>query len=332
MSIMKKKNLVIDWLLLIHQIPPKPDSFRVKIWRALQKTGALQLKNAIYVLPVSDINQEKFRAIIKEIIKGKGDAFLCQSQFIQGIDNNEIIEQFNNDRSEKYKSLADELRSIQKSYFDKKTKLTEDELMAIEHSFGKLGRLLRELKEIDLFDCVEQEPTQKLFNNISLKLEDLRAGNTKQNVLKKDSRLYQGKTWVTRHNVHTDRLASAWLIAGFIDKNPTFKFVKESNYKNKKDEICFDMFDAEFTHVGDKCTFEVLVESFSLTKTPISIIAEIIHDLDLKDTKFNRLETPGIGMVLESIIASENDDFKRIEKTKVLFDNLFKTFKNSLKK
>jgi hypothetical protein len=331
---MKKKKIVhdINWLLLIHQVPPKPDSFRVKIWRALQKTGALQLKNAVYVLPVSDVNQEKFQTVIKDIVVGKGEAFLCQSQFIQGIDNQEIIEQFNNDRSEKYKSLAIELRALQKDFFDKKQKLSENDLMSIEHSFGKLERILYELKDIDLFNCVEQEPTQKLFKNISSKIEDLRAGNTKKSIHKKDFHLYQGKTWVTRNNIHTDRLASAWLISGFIDKKPTFKFVKDNNYKIGKNEICFDMFEAEFTHVGDKCTFEVLAESFLLTKAPILIIAEIIHDLDLKDTKFNRLETPGIGMVLESIIASESDDFKRMEKTKDLFDNLYKTFKSSFKK
>jgi len=99
-----------------------------------------------------------------------------------------------------------------------------------------------------------------------------------------------GRTWVTRKNIHVDRIASAWLIARFIDKRPTFKFVPGQGYKAKKDELTFDMFEATFTHVGDRCTFEVLLDLFELKDPGLRAIGEIIHDVDVKDGKFERPE------------------------------------------
>ena len=65
------------WLLLIHQIPPKPDYFRVKIWRRLQRVGSVAIKNSVYVLPKSDQTLEDFQWILREIVEGGGDASLC---------------------------------------------------------------------------------------------------------------------------------------------------------------------------------------------------------------------------------------------------------------
>ncbi|MGZ3744791.1 MAG: chromate resistance protein ChrB domain-containing protein, partial [Pseudobdellovibrionaceae bacterium] len=109
-------------------------------------------------------------------------------------------------------------------------------------------------------------------------------------------------------------------------------FIKDQRYKPAKNEVRFDMFDGEFSHIGDLCTFEVLMESFKLDKAPIRIISEIIHDLDLKDTKFSRPETPGIGMVINSLARSEDSDEKRIQKANSLFDDLYETLVTNSKK
>jgi hypothetical protein len=55
----------IQWLLLIHQIPPKPDYFRVKIWRRLQKIGAVAIKQSVYVLPDNAQSHEDLLWIVK---------------------------------------------------------------------------------------------------------------------------------------------------------------------------------------------------------------------------------------------------------------------------
>ncbi|PWU19789.1 MAG: ChrB protein [Bdellovibrio sp.] len=312
------------WLMLLHQIPPKPDALRVRVWRALQKIGALQLKNSVYVLPSDTKNKSKFETVLGEIVSGKGDAFLCEAQFIQGIDSGEIIAHFNVDRSERYRRLADELRELQRLFL--KTKPTESDLMGVEHSIGKLERQLTELKELDFFNCDEQKPTCKLLDEILSRLRNLRTGEL-PSPKKMDLVDFQEKVWVTRSGVRIDRVACAWLIAKYIDRRPTFKFVSESDYKPKKNEVRFDMFDGEFTHIGDRCSMEVLVDSFSLKDQSIRVLAEIIHDLDLKDTKFNRAETPGIGMVIEGIVKSEQKDKGRIKKASAIFDDLIGTLK-----
>jgi hypothetical protein len=313
-----------SWLLLMHQIPPKPDSLRVRVWRTLQKIGALQLKSSVYVLPEGKENQKRFQAVMKDITEGRGDAFLCVSEFIQGIDREKIIEEFSKDRDGRYKLLAEELRGLQKTLSTKR--LAEDDLMAVEHSIGKLERQIYDLKEIDFFNCDEQKPTFKLLSSVLSRIEGLR-NERSPTVSLKNLRDFQQTTWVTRQDIHVDRVASAWLIARFIDKKPTFRFVKENKYQRKKDECRFDMFEAEFTHVGDKCTFEVLNESFGLNDKAVTTIAEIIHDLDLKDSKFNRPETSGIGMVIRGLVKNESSDAERMKKGFALFDDLYESFK-----
>ena len=194
--------------------------------------------------------------------------------------------------------------------------------MAIEHVFGKLEREFLELQTIDFFKCKDQDSTSRLFKGAHSMLSLLRQGPETQKINLANLNDYQGKVWVTRSDIHVDRLASAWLISTCIDKNPTFKFTKERHYKPKSGEIRFDMFAGEFTHVGDKCTFEVLRESFSISAESIQILAEIIHDLDLKDTKFNRSETAGIGLVLKGIIEQETKDLERLQKASLLFQNV----------
>src|SRR5262249_3014703 len=111
----------------------------------------------------------------------------------------------------------------------------------------------------------------------------------------------KGKTWVTRQGVHIDRIASAWLIRRFIDPEAQFKFASGKGYRPQPSELRFDMFDAEFTHEGDKCTFEVLVERAGLKDSALRAIAEIIHDVDLKDNKFGREEAAGIRTLIDGI-------------------------------
>lgn len=312
------------WLLLMHQIPPKPDSLRVRVWRTLQKIGALQLKNSVYILPASPANQNTFQQVLEEIVAGKGDAFICRSEFVHGIEHKDLVSNFNDDRSARYRHLAGELREVQKILAAKK--LTENDLMDVEHSIGKLERQLNELKEIDFFACADQKPTANLLKSMLTKLDHLR-GSSGHKIAKRELKEFQGKTWVTRKGIHVDRLASAWLIAKFIDRKCKFRFVADNNYAPKKNEFRFDMFEGEFTHIGDNCTFEVLADSFSLTGNAIRAIAEIIHDLDLKDTKFNRPETSGIGLVIKGIVNSEKTDEGRLKKGFDLFDDLEQSLK-----
>src|SRR3990170_8900648 len=102
------------WLLLIHQIPPKPNYFRVKIWRRLQRLGAVAVKNSIYVLPKSDQAQEDFQWVLREIVEGGGEATLCEARLVEGLTDEQIEELFRSARSADYQQISDECRQIAK--------------------------------------------------------------------------------------------------------------------------------------------------------------------------------------------------------------------------
>ncbi len=141
------------------------------------------------------------------------------------------------------------------------------------------------------------------------------------------SETLRNRTWVTREGVYADRIASAWLIRRFIDPEARFKFVSGKGYRPQEGELRFDMFEAEFTHEGDKCTFEVLLERAGLKDSALRAIAEIIHDIDLKDDKFGRTEVAGIRTLIDGIRVSTNDDARRIERGAEAFNDLYEFFR-----
>lgn len=133
----------------------------------------------------------------------------------------------------------------------------------------------------------------------------------------------RGRVWVTREGVFVDRIASAWLIRRFIDSTARFKFVPARGYRARSGELRFDMVGAEYTHVGEDCTFQTLLNRFGLDDRALRAIGEVVHDIDCKDEKFARPETAGILGLLRGIAeANENDD-ARLERGFPVFDDLY---------
>ena len=132
--------------------------------------------------------------------------------------------------------------------------------------------------------------------------------------------------WVTRAGVHIDRIASAWLIRRFIDPEAKFRFVSGRTHQPARGEIRFDMFDAEFTHVGDRCTFEVLLDATRSSDRALRAIAEIVHDIDLKEERYRRAETHGVAALVDGIALAHPDDDARIDRAAAALDDLYAWF------
>jgi hypothetical protein len=132
----------------------------------------------------------------------------------------------------------------------------------------------------------------------------------------------RGRTWVTRTGIHVDRIGSAWLIRRFIDPEATFKFVAPKGYVPERGELRFDMFDAEYSHEGDRCTFETLLARFALGERGLRAVSEVIHDIDLKEQKFGRAETPGIAAAIIGVCREHRSDEVRLERGAVIFESL----------
>jgi hypothetical protein len=84
------------------------------------------------------------------------------------------------------------------------------------------------------------------------------------------------------------------------------------------------MYGADFTHQGDNCTFETILNLFGLSEdASLRAAAEIVHDIDLKDNKFNRLEAAGLSAVIKGLADLPKDDRKLIHQCNPIFDGLY---------
>src|ERR1051326_3793920 len=229
------------WLLLIHQVPNSPPYLRVKMWRRLQKIGAVPVKNAVYVLPRSDQSIEDFHWVAREIIEAGGDASVCEATFIEGITNREVIEFFRSAREADYRALILEIKEINEDI--RKSSNTEGLASGSMSGVSRLRQKLTEIQSIDFFACPAKAEAESLLTDIERKLR-----KAPLRKFAKTAGSYSNRTWVTRKGIHVDRIASAWLIRRFIDPGARFKFVAGKGYGPEPSGVGFDMFDAEFTH------------------------------------------------------------------------------------
>jgi hypothetical protein len=322
-----KDTLETRWLLLIHQIPPKPSYFRVKIWRRLQQVGAVPIKQSVYVLPKNDQTLEDFSWMLREIKDGGGEASLCEAAFIDGITDDQIIAMFREARKTDYEEIIKDTRSILAEI----PLGTDVQIEDVSHADGQLARLqkkMAELTAIDYFECSERGVAEVLLANLA---EQLKGAKTGKHLQGKPLQELTGKTWVTREHVYVDRIACAWLIRRFVDPAARFKFVSSKKYKPQPNELRFDMFDAEFTHDGDLCSFEAMIRRLGLDQKLYAPLAEIVHDIDLKDEKFGRPETAGIKTLFSAIVTAHPKDEDRIEIGGKILDDLFEHYKQKIK-
>jgi hypothetical protein len=140
-------------------------------------------------------------------------------------------------------------------------------------------------------------------------------------------RIKPRRTWITRQGVHVDRIASAWLIRRFIDPEARFKFVPARGYTPRTGELRFDMFEAEYTHVREDCTFQTLIRRFGLRDRALRAIGEVVHDIDCKDDRYHRPETAGIAALVRGIVQTHEDDQDRIERGAAALDDFYEYFR-----
>jgi len=321
-----------EWILLIHQLPPKPTNLRVRIWRKLQKLGAVAIKNSVYVLPANEKTNEDFQWLKQEIESAGGEAAVFRAGSVAGATDEEIVGAFREARDKEFAAITAE--------FDGLTGRVREQSRAKHLSPARLGaheteldRLHGELEGVianDFFAAKGRAAALAAYDRCqrAISLSQMPAKKTvsargKAGVLSVAD--FQNRRWVTRRNLHIDRLASAWLISQFIDKRPRFHFVADG--ETIEGAIPFDMFGAEFTHQGEDCTFETLLKRFGLTDIRgLRELAQIVHDIDLKDDRFNRLEAAGLNAIINGLSESLRDDRKLLQQSGAIFDGLFALF------
>jgi hypothetical protein len=327
MSDTKRQAPVVDrWVLLIHQIPAKPAYLRVKIWRRLQALGAVGVKNTVYVLPANAETQEDFAWLLREIAEGGGEAMICEARLIDGLTDQEVRALFDAARDADYEALAKEARLLAKRLAKAVPSMS---LADAKSQLARLKGRLAQIVAIDFFGANGRETADGLLSGIEARIADSEPPEAPAlpSAAPGVANDLNHRVWVTRQSVHIDRMASAWLIRRFIDPQARFKFVPPRGYTPEPDELRFDMFNAEFTHEGDRCTFEVLLARANLDDSGLRAIAEIVHDIDLKDAKFRRSQVEGIKTIITAICMATHDDEERIARGSTVFEDLHQFFR-----
>ncbi|MBB6487022.1 chromate resistance protein ChrB domain-containing protein [Rhizobium lusitanum] len=314
------------WLLLIHQLPSKPAYFRVKVWRRLQRIGAVAVKSTVYALPANAETQEDFEWLLKEIVEGGGEAMVCEARLIDGLTDAQAHALFDAARDEDYGTIATEARTLSARLEAAGAAIVD--IAEIRSQTNRLRKRLAEIAVIDFFGATGRLSAEGLIAELEQALaEDKDMVEEQPATQSLTSADLKRRIWVTRKGVHVDRIACSWLIRRFIDPDAAIHFAPGKGYVPDPGEIRFDMFEGEITHEGDRCSFEVLLTKAGIADPALQAIAEIVHDIDLKDAKFGREETMGIASLITGICAANPQDEQRILHGGPVFDNLYQYFR-----
>jgi hypothetical protein len=312
----------VRWLLLIHQLPKEPAYLRVKVSRRLARVGAVALKNSVYVLPKNDSTAEDFQWVRQEIVDAGGEATVVEANVVAGLTDGELEAKFRDAKDAEYAELLREAKALQIEATGRRRRpLSEEERTRLHVEVTRLERKLRDMRTTDFFGASGCEAVRGLLHELRAKAEPPSPAPSGS-----PPPPPRGRTWVTRAGIHVDRIASAWLIRRFIDREAKFKFVSPKGYVPLDGELRFDMFEAEYSHEGDACTFEVLCARFGVDVPGIRAIAELVHDIDLKDGKFARPEVPGLAAQIAGLALLHRDDDARIARGSELFEELLTYF------
>jgi hypothetical protein len=300
------RSPTIPWLLLVFSLPARSASQRVQVWRKLQRYGMLALRSSGYVLPNTAANQERMEWLATAIRTYKGQASVVQVQGFDDLPSEHLKQLFIEARSRDYQKLLHEAKRV----------LARSPSQRPGGRLNRFRRRFLELQDIDFYGS----PLRTKVENLLAQADTQTAGR-KAN---RKSGEYVNRLWMTRPRPGIDRVSSAWLIRRFIDPKARFVFGAEPGAH--ADAIPFDMFCSQgFGHRGEDCTFETLQKEFSIKDAKVKRIAQIIHDADLGDEKFGRVEGQGLDKVLNGWAKQDLPDDELLQRGMDLIEGLYES-------
>ena len=304
------------WLLLIHQLPPRPLYLRAQVRRRLNQVGALPLKNSVYVLPDTPTCLEDLQWIAQEAAAGGGEATVCRAEFVGDVVGVELRARFREAASGRFAPIK---AALVKQLTELRRRTSRIPGAA---ATTRLHRTAEDALRLDFFQSDDGKEV-KILMAATRKLLQPRATSDTRGA---SGRELKGRVWVTRRDPRIDRLATAWLIRRFVDPAARFRFVDPADERVRAGEKSFDMVGADFTHEGDRCSFETMCARLHLKDAALGHLAEIVHDLDLKDSKFGRPDAAGVQRLVDGLAAAHADSNARVTAALPIFDVLFASF------
>ena len=255
------------------------------------------------------------------------DAAFVRVENIETMKNSEIISLFNQQREKDYSVLMKNLEELERKVSSVRKGGGTQNNKKLMDQMTRIGKEFEGIQAVDFFSSKAGESLKKNIKALESGLKGISGTGAKEQKItlaQKRAQNYQNMTWATRKRPFVDRMASAWLIKKFIDKNAVFRFIDEKDIDSLgKGAIAFDIRGGEFTHIGEMCTFEVLVKSFNLKDKTLRKIAEIVHELDIKDGKYSNDEAKGIECLLSGIRKTAKTDAEALEKGMEVFEMLY---------
>jgi hypothetical protein len=310
------------WLLLVHQLPAKPSNLRVQTWRRLQQLGAIPVKQAVYALPDTPEAREDFEWLKAEITGAGGEATVFAADNVDAWSDEALVQEFKRTRETSYKELG---REIERAIAALRSTAKSRRKPNAQRVVDTFRQRRDAITQIDFFSAPGRDRATTLLRDLEARITDDGVDAATGKTSRKSARHYVGRTWATRPRPGVDRMASAWLITRFIDPKARFVFAASPD-RVPRGALPFDMFGVEFTHHGDRCTFETLCAMFGIEDPSAGRIATIVHDLDLKDDRYGAPEAATLGALIDGLQQSTADDATLLTQGMSLFESLYRSF------
>ena len=309
-----------DFAALVLSLPSRDSTLRMRLWRALKDSGCGVLRDGVYVLPIG-ANDNAIARIESEIRSHGGFAMTFELSARTDPQRAEIRKLF--DRGIGYGALAARIESARASLARLGSRRAQTEIRRIERGLEKLAA-------IDFYPGEAKAQAAAALAALKAEQRATYAGNeprvSRRTLKQVDRARYRRRIWATRKAPWVDRLASAWLIRRFIDRSARFAWIARPSECPRK-AVGFDFDGAEFTHVGNKVTFEVLLASFGLDRDPaLRAIGAAVHFLDVGGIPAP--DAKGIETMLRGAREKARDDDGLLAEAIRTFDLLYSAYRS----
>lgn len=303
------------WLLIVLSLPTENATARMRIWRGLKNLGCAALRDGAWLLPETATTRQALEALSNEAHAENGTAWLLR---VNADESQSAAFQGMFDRTEEYAELLADL-----AHFDP---LAEKAATGTK-TLKTLRRRYETLAEQDYFPGTAKLEAEERLQTAETMLEARLSPNEPHFQNGQPERLalaeFQKRTWATRQDLWVDRLASAWLIQRFIDRQARFVWLKHPN-DCPADALGFDFDDARFTHVGHRVTFETLLASFGLeSDAALQRIGTMVHALDVGG---DAPEAAGFEVLLKGLKTRIKNDDALLKAGGQMLDDLYAVF------
>jgi len=304
---------------LIVTLPTQAATVRMRVWRALRAGGCAPLRDGAYMLPTGADRQALLRGLGTECEQAGGGAWLMHVQSVDEDETSAYRQLF--DRREEY----DEQR---RAWKDASKALSSQALPDVAKMHKRLQREFEALKAIDFFPSEASAKAEAAWNEFSERVDAVLSPDepreTSGDIPRLEASAYQGRVWATRRGLWVDRVASAWLIRRFIDKQARFQWLAKVS-DCPRTALGFDFDGATFTHVGERVTFETLMAAFGLEEdAALGRLAAMVHGLDVGGDQVP--EAVGFEAVLAGARERLPDDDALLAEMSAVLDSLHAHF------